>query len=210
MNLPGVATRGVVKAPTQQAARNKSSSPGIKEIGAYLDRKARANILDLGPAIAANIEFFANWSPRIRIEDLYGSIKLLGDYGRTVEPTLCPVFTNLMSCNPGTRFDVILAWDLFDYMPSADIESLIAYIDRFTQSGTLLFALVSIQPRIPEQPARFRVLDAEHLCWEYITDSTVSCRRFTQTALLKLLPNFRLRRSFLMRSGFQEYLLERR
>jgi len=210
VNLPGVAAGSVFKTPPPQAARYSSSSPGLKEIGAYLDRNSRVNILDLGPAIAANIEFFANWSPIIRIEDLYGSIKLLGDYGRTVEPTLCPVFANLMSCNPGTRFDVILAWDLFDYMPSADIGGLIAYLDRFTQKGTLLFALVSIQPRIPEQPAKFRVLDAEHLCWEHVTDSTIACRRFTQPALLKLLPNFRLRRSFLMRSGFQEYLLERR
>ena len=188
---------------------SSSSSPALKEIVAYLEGNDRTSILDLGPASSANVGFFEQWSPKIYIEDFYNSLALVCDYGPPLEPVFCPVYETLLSCTKDTQFDIILAWDLFDYLHNSDISRLIAYLDALCHSGTLLFALISIRPRIPDRPAKFWVRDREHLCWQNESDAMMPCRRFTQRALLELLPNFRMKRSFLMRNGIQEYLFMR-
>jgi hypothetical protein len=70
----------------------------------------------------------------------------------------------------------------------------------------LLFALISTSQYVPEKPTTFQIV--KHDCLLYQTNSTVlrQCPRYQQTDLNKLIPNFRVSNSFLLRNGFKEYL----
>ena len=168
------------------------------------DRKYR--ILDLGPAVGDNIDFFSQFRCRIYIEDLYHTLNSFEYFTPDDGFSYAAVFEYLMPYLRNTRFDFILAWDLFNYLERDEFRHLIVHLSQFSRKGTVLFGLISTLKHIPETPYRFKIIDSEKLL--YIQRSRVlkPCPRYEPSDLAELMPNFRICNSFLLRNGFKEYL----
>ena len=183
-----------------------SSSLALKVLYDQLRHQRKYHVLDLGPALGANVDFFSQFSCKVYIEDFYRTLSSF-DYLSEDELSYQAVFEYLLPYEKNTRFDIILGWDLFNYLERDELQSLILHLGHFCHKGTLLFALISTSQYLPEKPTTFQIVNHDRLLYQ--TNSTVlrECPKYQQTDLNQLLPNFRVSNSFLLRNGFKEYLL---
>jgi hypothetical protein len=163
-------------------------------------------ILDLGPAVGQNIEFFSQYDCRLYIEDLFDTLSSFDYFAPEDGFSYEAVFSYLLPFLKTTRFDVILAWDLFNYLEKDEFHHLILHLSKFSHKGTLLFGLVSTQRHIPDTPHIFRIADQDHLIYQVRSNVLRACPRYQGRELEKLLPSFRVCNSFILRNGFKEYI----
>jgi len=182
-----------------------SVSLALKVLYDQLRHQRKYHILDLGPALGANVDFFSQFSCKVYIEDFYRTLTSF-DYLSEDKLSYQAVFEYLLPYQKNTRFDIILGWDLFNYLERDELQSLILHLGHFCHKGTLLFALISTSKHVPEKPTTFQIVNHDRLLYQ--TNSTVlrQCPRYQQTDLNQLIPNFRVCNSFLLRNGFKEYL----
>jgi hypothetical protein len=167
----------------------------------------KQHILDLGYPTGSNLEYFASRMPcRFYVGDLYRVIQTGGATKRDIADAL----QSLIPPERELWFDVILGWDVFNYLEREALGALMAALAPYCGAGTLLFTLISTQEQIPARPLRFKILDAGHLIYQQLTAETVRCPRFTAGALERMLPEFSVLRSFLLRNGIQEFLFRHR
>lgn len=159
------------------------------------------DILDLGPAWNANIEFFSQFRSRVYIEDLFRWMQRNGN-----TQSHQTALESLQTYPQDTKFDVILFWDLFDYLNAKQAEALITHLRSYCKKGTLLFFVSSTMDVIPRQPASFKILDAEHLLYETTTTETMEGKGHRQATIHRMLPGFKMVRAFRMSNGVEENL----
>ncbi|MGH9341341.1 MAG: hypothetical protein ACRD1R_17535 [Acidobacteriota bacterium] len=169
------------------------------------DRKY--HILDLGSAFGENVEFFSQIRCRLYIENFYktfSSFDYLSPEGDG--PSYEKVFEYLLPFPKGTRFDIILTWDLLNYLDRKEFRHLIGHLGHYCQPGTLLLALISTLKHIPEKPINFRIINQEKLLYQNTSTVLRACPHYQQTDFNHLMPDFRVCNSFLLRNGIKEYL----
>lgn len=164
------------------------------------------NILDLGPAMGANVDFFSQFPAKMYIEDFYHTLTSFDFLSPEDGVSYQTVFDYLLPYSPSTSFDVIMSWDIFNYLEREEYKSLIGHISQFCHPSTLVFALISTSKYIPEKPNTFRILDQEHIIYQFNSNVLRPCPQYQSTDLTELMPNFRVCNSFLLRNGFKEYL----
>jgi hypothetical protein len=160
-------------------------------------------ILDLGPAVGANVEFLSQLGCKLHIGDLYASRSSAADG----EELGVEFFEQLFPAD--ARLDVVFAWDLFNYLQRKEMMRLGTLLQRHCRPGALVFALMSIQKQIPAQPYRFRMQDGNQLVYERRTSLDRPGPRYAPSEMASAMKGFRVDRSFLLRHGIQEYLFVR-
>jgi hypothetical protein len=169
---------------------------------------SRHAVLDLGPSVSANVKFLSTLCCRIRIADLHRSLSSESIESRRSE-AMNALWERLLPLAPDERFDVLLAWDVFDYLRPDQVSSLMARLAPACHEETLALVLVSTRPTIPAVPPRYRILDREHLAGDGPREPVRPCPRYGQADLQRMMAGFSVRRSFLLRSGIQEFLFAR-
>jgi len=169
----------------------------------------RYNILDLGPAYGENIAFFSEFARKIYIEDLRDTLcthDFLSGVAETGGEIRLNVGDTLTAYPADTRFDLIFAWDLFNYLEREPLQQVIAWLSKFCKTGTLIFSLISTRVQISQHPLTFKILDKDRLLYGSSSALERPHPRYREVALLKLMPHFKTQKSFLLRNGMQEYL----
>jgi methyltransferase family protein len=202
---------GPRKAPVPPRAETEPQTHQSLALAALFQeiRKSRKlQVLDLGSAVGSNVEFLSQFGCKLYIEDLYAAIssRTPAGAGDTLGPAF---FAEFLTLPDDTRFDVVLAWDLINYLQRKELANLAVQLRRYCRPGALLFALVSILKQIPAQPIRFKIVDEKTLLYERRTPVDRPSPRFAPAEVTDLLRGFRVDRSFLLRHGIQEYLLMR-
>jgi hypothetical protein len=172
-------------------------------------RGRRVTVLDLGSAVGSNVEFLSGYGCKLFIEDLYAALAsrtTSGDEGDLAGPEF---FSEFLAVPEDTRFDVVLAWDRFNYLRRKELAYFGEHLRRFTESGALVFALMSYHKQIPAQPYRFKIQDEQTLIYDRRTAGDRPSPRFVPSEITGLLKGFQVDRSFLLQHGIQEYLLVR-
>ncbi len=180
-------------------------SLGFRALTRSLRQEGGSSILDLGPALGQNIAFFGRYGCRVHVGDLHRSRLEVGVFDKENEHPE-RYFAKLLPLSEGESFDVIVAWDLLDYLVAPEVTGLIAHLRPTLHEGTLLFSTVSYQKEIPANPTRFRIADDEHLIYEPTGSGRRPCPRHKQPDLERSMPGFRIDSSYLLRNGMQEYL----
>ncbi|HEX9190130.1 MAG TPA: hypothetical protein VGB87_23840 [Vicinamibacteria bacterium] len=166
-------------------------------------------MLDLGPPIARNIQVLSALPCRLRIADLHRSLSAEPVESRRPE-AMGALYERLLPLARDERFDALLAWDLFDYMRPDQVSSLMARLTPACREGALALVLVSTRLQIPAWPVRYRIVDRESLAYDGPREPLRPGPRHGPHDLARLMPGFTVRRSLLLRSGLQEFLLARR
>jgi hypothetical protein len=172
-------------------------------LAALLDElrsRPRVAVLDLGPARPENVAFFARLQCRLHVEDLYRTLAGRGGLGLAEDVLRLP---------PEPGFDAVLAWDLFDYMETEVLVALAPRLAALCRPGALLFALVSYLGTIPDRPLDFRLGDGDTLRYAGSPPRRRPGPRRAAREMERLLAGFRFRSSYLLRSGYQEFLFVR-
>jgi predicted TPR repeat methyltransferase len=179
-------------------------SLGLNTVLRSLQDDRKYHILDLGQPLGVNVEFWSQFRCRLYIEDFYRSYRAKA--ASESEVSTDAIFAELLRFSEETSFDIILAWDLFNYLNPEESEMLIRQLSRWCRPGTLLFALISSLPLIPAEPIIFRILDSERMIYETRTHETQPCPRYYPRDIAKFMGRFEVSSSFLLRHGIQEYV----
>lgn len=214
---PG-ATPGTISGTISGTAPASAARFGSLALPAIMERFAGrrdCRVLDLGPSFGANVEFFSRCASRIVIEDLYRTLAALGGPHSGPDRSCCPLYEALLPYREPHRppesaepFDLILLWNLLDYLEREDIRRLSDHLAALSRRGTLLYALVSTRQRIPETPDDYKIADDNSLTALPTATAQRDGPRHSQVRLLELMRKLRVQRSFLLRDGMQEYLFE--
>ena len=165
-----------------------------------MSRRPKLNVLDLGSAVGSNVEYLSPFGCKLTIEDLHASRSAeTGELGPDF-------FSKLLAVPEGTLFDIVFAWDLYNYLSRKEMGYLAAELRRLCRPGALAFALVWIHKTIPAQPIRFRIQSPDQLLYERRTAVERPGPRFAPAELNQAMAGFQVDRSFLLRHGIQEYL----
>ena len=167
-----------------------------------MSRSPKVNVLDLGSAVGTNVEYLSRFGCRLSIEDLFASRSAAAEEG-DLGPDF---FARLLTVPEGTQFDIVLAWDLYNYLSRKELRHLAAALRRLCRPGALVFSLMWIHKTIPAQPIRFRIQGPDQLLYERRTAVERPGPRFPPAELNQAMIGFRVDRTFLLRHGIQEYL----
>ncbi len=183
-------------------------SLGLSELCRRIEGTGDLRILELGPARGLNIDFWSRFSGSIYVADLPSSLPLPCRAEEGEFPEL--LWDRLVGLPASRRFDVILAWDLLNYLEIATIAELMRYLGHFCRPGTLLFSLIFDLKQMPEKLTTYRIVDEAHISYEYGGPETRACLRHHSRALAAVMGRFQIIHSFRLRNGVIEYLFEYR
>lgn len=165
-------------------------------------------VLDLGAANPANLNFFTRRGGQLTVADFYRSY--LPKRAALKEGAKAGVFTELLAFEAKTRFDLVLAWDLLNYLKKDELTLLMEGLHPYCLPGTLFLAFVATTSHIPASPVLYRVEDARTLLCEVSPGPKRPCPRYLEQELLKLMPGLTVENRFQLRNGTLEYLFSYR
>ncbi|HSH70839.1 MAG TPA: class I SAM-dependent methyltransferase, partial [Deferrisomatales bacterium] len=178
------------------------TSPGLEGLTRRLRKDCTYRILDLGSAQGANVEFFSAYSCRIRIVDFHGTVT---ERQQAQEPGV-PLDQTLLSdlaADTGP-FDVILAWDLLNYLDRPQLARVMARLTHLSRAGTNLLAFMHTQGDIPAHPPAYRILNGKTLSCGSGHPDLRPGPGYSPAELEQLFEGFGGLRAFLLRHGPME------
>lgn len=168
----------------------------------------KKTVLDLGPASGDNVDQLAAFSRhhcKLFIANFFEDLSELGPAARRSRKSFAEACRRFLSFPPDTRFDLVLAWDLFNYLSLEEIGLLSAHLLDFCAPRTRLMAMVSIYQQIPDRPFRFSIRGSDSLRYETVSRGLRDSPRHNEGELVRRMKGFRVERAMLLRNGMQEY-----
>lgn len=190
-------------------------SPSLELLVERLSAPGKHQILDLGRPVDANVAFLSQAPCRLHIEDL--ERHLIGPLRRLpvldeetpqseVDARVRRIVEGALTHDPATPLDIVLGWDLYNYLAPNAIRALMGRVGAACRPGTLLFILVPTLDTIPAEPAKVTLAEGSRVSYEPTTADQVPNPRYTPLALERMMPGFHLLHSFLLGDGMQDYL----
>ena len=182
-------------------------TPGLELLAGRIAGLRRSDILDLGSPCRANVEYLSQFSCVLHIGDI--SRGLADDPEMSVpeeERDVEGVVERLFSKEDDIRFDAIFAWDIFDYLDAATSTAIMRRVGHSCRTGTLLYLTTSNAETIPDEPARYTILDEQNFRFERRGTGIRDGMRHSPRGLERIMPGFRLQHSFLLGHQMQDYL----
>jgi hypothetical protein len=160
----GSANQTVGPATTQKLTRRSS---GMGEVSRLLNSQEALCVLDMGATSASNISFFTNKGHKSYSEDLLRSsldpaLRVQDGDGKSVVDTKRFLDENLVY--PNAQFDVVLCWNLPDYMEESLVKPTIDRLWSTMKPGGLLLAFFHTRDAGPDSVCyRYHVTDSDML-----------------------------------------------
>ena len=167
-------------------------------------------VLDLGAACGETLRFYSDLPSKIFFADFFSELKSSAADPEEGLDGFVRACGDILPFPGRTRFDLINTWDLFNYLSLEEIGALGDYLARFSSEIAPLVTFIWIHGRIPAQPQRYAVLGEETVEHRPTSRSQTDGPRYKEPDLLRTLPGYRVTKSFLLRNGFQEYVLQPR
>ncbi len=184
-------------------------SQALKLLVARLESRPRSRVLDLGPAVGRNVAFLAGFSCKLFIADLHQTL-FPGAAGALSPTSLASRLARDLPAIEGGPMDAILAWDLINYLEPPEIEALGVELRRYCRTGTTLFTMISTLKEMPGRARSFEIADRDTLIYGDAGGVGRLSPRYKEPDLSRLLPDFKVETTFLLRNGMQEYVLDYR
>ena len=200
-------TRSLQTPPPPPESRAETfKSLGLKALFELLATDRKYSILDLGPAIGANIEFLSRFSSKLRVENLFETLTRGKFFGLEEELIDQSLVGRILSIPGGECFDVVLSWDLVNYFKPAELRALIRYLETFCAQGAFFFIMGATGKEIHTAPTTFKLVDSETLLYSAGSAEVRPCPRYAPRDLSLLMSGFRVQSSYILQNGMQEYV----
>ena len=221
-------------APRREFSRARSSaettppgvrpSYGLKDLIWLVGDRAGGNLLDLGPAWQATVDFFLERGFRVSIQDLLiewkdfqaaqereaANADRVGEHGqpadRPAPPSPHAVAEDFLQAElqyPGESMDAVLAWDFFDYATDALAVPLAARLFEMLRPGGCVLAIFHARP--PDVFHRYRIV-AGGIELRPAPAPARCTRVFQNREILQLFGQFRSAKTYVGRDQIREGL----
>jgi hypothetical protein len=176
------------------------TSPALADVLGRMADRHDCRVLDLGGAVPRNIELLAGFARHVRVVDVFRALEELRE---SADEEVSP--DGLIDPRWGP-FDLVLAWDVLNYLDPRDGRDLVTAIADLCPTGAILLALILSGPDMAARPTIYTVVENDALEYRYETTARSLCPRLKPANLERILGPFRVERSFVLRHGVQEYV----
>ena len=200
MKLFRGSSRGTEAATSQAAQRVTRRSSGLAELSPLWDCETPLCVLDLGSTSASNIRFFTERGHRIYSEDLLVASTEPGlitkdEEGKVVLDSRQFLADNLLY--PASHFDVVLCWNLPDYLDESLVRPVMGRLWSVLKPGGMLLAFFHTKEAGPDSPCyRFHIVGKDTLEMQRIVLKRETRRGPTGAIHTAISDGFRLQRVF--------------
>lgn len=190
----------VDSAPKYIASNHRS--PGLTIIYNEIKDSPDCRILDLGMSSGTTFRFFQELSCNIHFESidefLTESNSIYSDHAMVVDK----LEHYLTQYKNEQKFDVILTWDLFDYLDLKTIQWFMERLTKHCKANTILHIMKCVNPSIPTNPRHFQIQNKHQLKVTQIDSSSPRVHPSHNTAeLLRHIPHFYMVNAYLNIDG---------
>lgn len=162
--------------------------------------------MDLGPMRAQNFNFFSEIKCNIHFENLD---EFLEEFGKLSTPNLIfRLERYLLSQHGKEKFNAILAWDLFNYLPPEGLKSVLELLHPYCAENSLLHILSYTTRDIPHKPRSYCISDQYYL---ELGEADVQARRLPAvdtSRLIKNTPGYVIQETLTNKEGMQKGIAE--
>ena len=175
-------------------------SSGLGELSRLWDSETPLCVLDLGSTSAANIRFFTERSHKIYSEDLLVAstephLVTKDEQGNVVLDSRKFLADNLQY--PAAHFDVVLCWNLPDYLDESLVRPVMGRLWSVLKPGGMLLAFFHTKDAGPDSPCyRFHIVEKDILEMQRIMMRREARRGPTGAIHTAVVDSFRLQRVF--------------
>ncbi|NBB93705.1 MAG: hypothetical protein GVY32_11110 [Gammaproteobacteria bacterium] len=203
---------GNAAAPLEAGGPDPIRAPLFSTAVEAFDDDRRHVVLDLGRARAGTIALFGRYRCRLDVADLPARLDALPDPEAEGGPQALERWLDgLLPPARGEQVDLVLCWNLLNYLPPAVIEALGRRLTERVSPQARLHALIEYQAtRMPARPASFAPTGLELLADPASGDpNAIPAPRYSPKELEKRLPGFGSEKTMLLGNGMQEFLYRR-
>jgi hypothetical protein len=189
-----------------EPARLELRVPLFESALGLLSDESRCVIVDLGRVRAGTIELLAGHRCRLDVLDL-----AVDGAKEELEPeAFTDRITAALPPARGEQVDLVLCWNLLNYLAPWQIEAVITALAPRCRPGARLHALIEYSARsMPAEPLELAPVGAGVLEAIDAGASQVPAPRYSARDLEQRMPGFAHERTMLLGSGMQEYLFRR-
>jgi hypothetical protein len=199
-----------VKQSSQQAGEI-TSSPLLFSLLNSLDPEKRYEILETCPPSRSTIEYLSRYRCKLYISSSSTELTTMNTEQLDSAQKLNRAFVKALNLhkNHKAQLNVLLFWDLPNYIQPDIFPALIEYLLPHISKDATLHCYIHTSSLMPEEPGQYHILDDNSIRISNPAPRTRTCPCYYQEALHKLMNPFRVKRSILHTNGTQEYLLSR-
>lgn len=183
-------------------------SPGFTAIFNAVKGESKNGILDLGEALGTNLTFYLQLGCHFQFENFNQIVSSYIQNSLSEEDLLDKFLEGL---NSQKKYNVVLFWDLLNYLPTHLIGSIVDKLQPVLAPNALVHMINFVGSTVPARPSTYTVNDQYQLNVDCVDKRREPLQRVTTLQLLKLLPNFLMLQSYLnnegMAPGFSEQIL---
>ena len=187
-------------------------APLFHELVGGMNATKRHVVLDLGVASTPMLALLGRCRCRVEIVDLahFGGIDQLNT-AKPGQELASAANAVLPYPPPDEAFDLVLCWDLPNYLTLDALAALTAAIRQRTRPGALVHALIFYAQRdMKMHPGRYIPTADGELVDHSAACATVAAPRYSPEALDKSMGRFAIDRARLLGNGIQEFLFQLR
>jgi len=187
-------------APAPSYPKLSRRSSGLGELARYWSSQENLCILDLGATSPANIRYFTERSHKMYSEDLLTASTEPGlvtkdEQGNIVLDSRQFLEDNLVY--PAAQFDVVLCWNLPDYMDESLVKPVVGRLWSVLKPGGMLLAFFHTRDAGPDAPCyRYHIMGPDVLDMQPIVPQREVRRGPTGAIHRAVATGFRLQRVF--------------
>jgi SAM-dependent methyltransferase len=191
---------GTEAALPQAAQKLTRRSSGLGELSRLWESETPLCVLDLGSTSPSNIRFFTEGSHKIYSEDLLVASTEPGlitkdEQGNVVLDSRQFLADNLVY--PAAHFDVVLCWNLPDYLDESLVRPVMGRLWSVLKPGGMLLAFFHTKDAGPDSPCyRFHIIGKDTLEMQRIVLKREARRGPTGAVHTAITEGFRLQRVF--------------
>ncbi|MEE4297095.1 MAG: hypothetical protein V2J20_10840 [Wenzhouxiangella sp.] len=174
-----------------------------------LDPEQRVIVLDLGNIRSGTVELFATYRCRLDIANLPDVLPLPGVED---DPDVrSRVLASVLTVHDREPLDLVLCWNLLNYLDREDIRQLIELLAPRLKAGTRLHALMEYaSPLMPATPGAWVPDTNGRLHASQVDEEQTDSPRYKPKELERLMPQLKPERTVLLGNGLQEFLFKPR
>lgn len=193
-----------------QSAATVYATKALRKFLATLSTREAPVLLDLGPVIGSNLNFFGETlGCKVFIEDLFADVEQHARAGTLNE---LPAHFSTRLTQLDNSVDGILGWDLIDYLDLPAAQALAAQLTRLLRiDGALLafFNATQVRNDEPRHYTKFVVVDDTSLRHRTYAGSRARQRVFQNRDIIRLFEGLRVSDSFLLQTNIREILFRK-
>ncbi len=198
--------------PAADARPVSAAEPGqptkaLQKFLACLQSRESPVLLDLGPVVGSNVNFFGEQlGCRIRVEDVASDIEA---HIRKDAVADLPAFFETRFPQPPGTVDGILCWDALDYLDKPAAQALATACARLLRpEGALLGFFSTAEGRDPIY-TKYVIVDPQTLRYRTYPASRPRQRSMLNGDIIRLFKDLRVSDSFLMKTNVREMLFRK-